>query len=160
MVLLASSRQCARVKTYIEKGKAEGARLITGGVTPVRLDPLFYVASTLFGNVDNKPTIAREEIFGPVLSVIPADSEEYAIAMANDSDLGLASAVFTTDSERAFRVARRLRCGTVGHDGYKSDFTIAFGGFKQSGIGREDGARGVRAYLELKTVLLDGPIDL
>jgi aldehyde dehydrogenase (NAD+) len=157
---LASSRQCIRVKTYIEQGKAQGARLITGGSTPVGLDPSFYIAPTLFGDVDNKTTIAREEIFGPVLSVIPADSEEHAIAMANDNELGLASAVFTSDSEHAFRVARRLRSGTVGHNGYKSDFTIAFGGFKQSGIGREGGVPGLRAYLELKTVLLDGPIDL
>ena len=157
---LASSRQCTRVKTYIEKGKADGARLITGGATPVGLNPSFYVEPTLFGDVDNKTTIAREEIFGPVLSVIPADSEEQAIAMANDNELGLASAVFTNDSERAFRVARRLRSGTVGHNGYKSDFTIAFGGFKQSGIGREGGVPGLRAYLELKTVLLDGPIDI
>ena len=157
---LASSRQCARVKSYIEKGKAEGARLITGGATPAGLDPSFYVAPTLFGDVDNRTTIAREEIFGPVLSVIPAQSEEHAIAMANDSDMGLASAVFTHESERAFRVARRLRSGTVGHNGYKSDFTVAFGGFKQSGIGREGGVPGLRAYLELKTVLLENSIDL
>jgi aldehyde dehydrogenase (NAD+) len=157
---LASSRQCKRVNNYIEKGKAEGARLITGGRAPAGLDPAFYVEPTLFGNVSNRATIAREEIFGPVLSVIPADSEEHAVAMANDNDMGLASAVFTGDSERAFRIARRLRSGTVGHNGYKSDFTIAFGGFKQSGIGREGGVPGLRAYLELKTVLLDGPIHL
>jgi betaine-aldehyde dehydrogenase len=157
---LASARQCTRVNNYIEKGKAEGARLITGGAAPAGLDPAFYVAPTLFGDVNNKATIAREEIFGPVLSVIPADSEEHAIAMANDNELGLAAAVFTNDNERAFRVARRLRSGTVGHNGYKSDFTIAFGGFKQSGVGREGGVPGLRAYLELKTVLLEGPIEL
>jgi aldehyde dehydrogenase (NAD+) len=157
---LASARQCTRVQGFIEKGKAEGARLITGGSAPAGLDPTYYLAPTLFGDVDNRATIAREEIFGPVLSVIPVDSEEQAIAFANDSDYGLASAVFTNDSERAFRVARRLRCETVGHNGYKSDFTVAFGGFKQSGVGREGGIPGLRAYLEPKTVLLDGPVEL
>lgn len=151
---LASSRQCARVNDFIAKGKAEGARLISGGSAPAGLDPAFYVAPTLFGDVDNRATIAREEIFGPVLSVIPADSEAHAIAIANDSDFGLAAAVFTNDSERAFRVARQVRSGTVAHNGYNTDFTIAFGGFKQSGVGREGGVPGLRAFLEAKTVLL------
>ncbi len=154
---LASAIQCERVSGYIAKGSAEGARLITGGKAPAGLDPRFYVAPTLFGDVDNRSTIAREEIFGPVLSVIPVDSEDEAIAVANDSDFGLASAVFTNDNQRAMNVARQLRCGTVGQNGYKSDFTIAFGGFKQSGVGREGGTPGLRAYLETKTILLDGP---
>lgn len=155
---LASAAQCSRVGTYIEKGRADGARLVTGGSAPTGLDPRFYVAPTLFGDVDNRTVIAQEEIFGPVLSVIPVDSEEEAIAVANDSPFGLAAAVFTNDNDRAFALARELRCGTVGHNGYKSDFSIAFGGFKQSGIGREGGAPGLRAYLEAKTVLLDGPV--
>ena len=154
---LASARQCARVGEMIARGKADGARLVTGGGTPLGLDPRFYVAPTLFGDVDNRMVIAREEIFGPVLSVIPVDSEAEAIAVANDSDFGLAAAVFTGDADRAFGVARQLRCGTVGHNGYKSDFSIAFGGFKQSGVGREGGVPGLRAYLEAKTILLDGP---
>jgi aldehyde dehydrogenase (NAD+) len=157
---LASMRQCARVRGYIEKGVAEGARLVAGGSAPDGLDPAFYVAPTLFGDVDNHATIAREEIFGPVLSVIPADSEEHAIAIANDSDFGLNAAVFTNDPDRAFHAARKIRSGTVGHNGFKTDFTIAFGGWKQSGIGREGGVPGLRAFLELKTVLLDGPIEL
>lgn len=155
---LASAVQCERVGGYIAKGKAEGARLVTGGSAPAGLDPRFYVAPTLFGDVDNRSTIAREEIFGPVLSVIPVDSEEEAVAVANDSDFGLASAVFTNDNDRAFRMARQLRCGTVAQNGYNSDFSIAFGGFKQSGIGREGGVPGLRAYLEAKTVLLSGPL--
>jgi aldehyde dehydrogenase (NAD+) len=157
---LASAAQCARVGSYIEKGSAQGARLVTGGKAPAGLDPRFYMAPTLFGDVNNGSTIAQEEIFGPVLAVIPVDSEEEAVAVANDSLFGLASAVFTHDNDHAFRIARQLRCGTVGQNGYKSDFSIAFGGFKQSGVGREGGVPGLRAYLESKTVLLDGPSAL
>jgi betaine-aldehyde dehydrogenase len=157
---LASQRQCERVRGYIELGKRQGAQLITGGEAPAGLDPRFYVAPTLFGNVDNRSTLAREEIFGPVLAVIPAATEEEAIAIANDSDYGLNASVFTNDSSRAFHLARRLRSGTVGHNGFKNDFTIAFGGFKQSGIGREGGRLGLQAFLEPKTVLLDSPADL
>jgi aldehyde dehydrogenase (NAD+) len=152
---LASSRQCARVMDYIAIGRREGARLITGGAVPEGLDPKYYISPTLFGSVDNRATIAREEIFGPVLSVIPADSEDHAVAMANDSNYGLNASVFTNDSHRAFDVARRLRSGSVGHNGFKNDFTISFGGFKQSGVGREGGVPGLRAYLEPKTILLE-----
>lgn len=155
---LASAAQCERVGGYIAAGKSEGARLVTGGTAPAGLDERFYLAPTLFGDVDNRSTIAREEIFGPVLTVIPVESEEAAIAAANDSDFGLAAAVFTQDDDRAFQVARRLRCGTVGQNGYKSDFSIAFGGFKMSGVGREGGVPGLRAYLEPKTVLLNGSV--
>src|SRR3546814_709316 len=100
-------------------------------------------------------TIAREEIFGPVVSVIPADSEEQALDIANDSVFGLNASVFTNDPERAYRAARRLRSGTVGHNGFKGELSIAFGGFKQSGIGREGGVEGLLPYLETKTVVLD-----
>jgi aldehyde dehydrogenase (NAD+) len=152
---LVSARQRARVEGYIATGKAEGATLATGGGRPVHLDRGFYVEPTLFGNVDNSSTIAREEIFGPVLSVIPADDEEQAVAIANDSIYGLNAAVFTNDAERARAVAGRLRAGTVGHNAYRGDFGIAFGGFKQSGIGREGGLEGLRPYLEIKTVILE-----
>jgi acyl-CoA reductase-like NAD-dependent aldehyde dehydrogenase len=145
---------------YIKKASEQGARLVTGGKAPTGLDPRFYLAPTLFGDVSNRSIIAQEEIFGPVLAVIPADNEEQAVEIANDSSYGLASALFTNDNEKAFRMARQLRCGTVGQNGYKSDFSIAFGGFKQSGIGREGGVPGLRAYLESKTVLLDGPSTL
>ena len=155
---LASSRQCARVMDYIAIGKREGARLVTGGTAPEGLDPKYYLSPTLFGNVDNRTTIAREEIFGPVLSVIAADNEDQAIAIANDSNFGLNASVFTHDSHRAFAVARRLRSGSVGHNGFKNDFTISFGGFKQSGVGREGGVPGLRAYLEPKTILLESDL--
>ena len=153
---LASARQCARVGEMIARGTSEGARLVTGGGTPSGLDPRFYLEPTLFADVDNRSAIAREEVFGPVLSIIAVDSEEEAIAVANDSDYGLAAAVFTGDPDRALSIARRLRCGTVAQNGYKSDFSIAFGGFKQSGVGREGGIPGLLAYLEPKTLLLDG----
>ena len=107
------------------------------------------------GNVDNHATIAREEIFGPVLSVIPAESEAAAIEIANDTVYGLNASVFTNDVERAYAVARQLRSGTVGHNSFRSDLTIAFGGFKQSGIGREGGTEGLMPFLETKTVILD-----
>ena len=155
---LASSRQCARVMDYIAIGKREGARLVTGGTVPEGLDPKYYVSPTLFGNVDNRATIAREEIFGPVLSVIAVDNEDQAVAIANDSHFGLNASVFTNDSHRAFAVARRLRSGSVGHNGFKNDFTISFGGFKQSGVGREGGVPGLRAYLEPKTILLESDL--
>jgi aldehyde dehydrogenase (NAD+) len=154
---LASARQCARVRDYVGRGQADGARLISGGSVPGGLDPQFYIAPTLFADVDNRHAIAQEEIFGPVLSIIAADSDDHAIAIANDSNFGLNSAVFTSDNDRAFDMARKLRAGTVGHNGFKVDFSISFGGFKQSGIGREGGIPGLRAYLEPKTVLLAGP---
>jgi aldehyde dehydrogenase (NAD+) len=108
--------------------------------------------------VANESTIAQEEIFGPVLSVIAADDENDAIRIANNTVYGLNASVFTNDAERAFHVARQLRSGTVGHNSFRTDFGIAFGGFKQSGIGREGGREGLLPYLEVKTVILDEDI--
>jgi betaine-aldehyde dehydrogenase len=152
---LAMSRQRDRVEGYIEKGKAEGAKLATGGKRPKGLSKGWYIEPTVFGNVDNHSTIAREEIFGPVLSVIPADSEAAAVEIANDSIYGLNASVFTNDVERAYATARELRSGTVGHNSFRTDFNIAFGGFKQSGIGREGGVEGLHPFLETKTLILD-----
>ena len=109
----------------------------------------------MFGNVDNSSTIAQEEIFGPVLSVIPADDERDAVRLANDTIYGLNASVFTNDVDRAREVAGQLRSGTVGHNDFRTDFGIAFGGFKQSGIGREGGIEGLLPFLETKTVILE-----
>jgi aldehyde dehydrogenase (NAD+) len=152
---LAMSRQRDRVEGYIAKGKAEGARLATGGGRPKHLDRGFFIEPTVFGDVDNHSTIAREEIFGPVLSVIAADGEAQAVEIANDSIYGLNASVFTNDVERAYATARELRSGTVGHNSFRTDFNIAFGGFKQSGIGREGGTEGLHPFLETKTLILD-----
>ena len=150
-----SARQRERIEGYLAKGRADGARVATGGGRPAHLDRGFYIERTVFADVDNRSVIAQEEIFGPVLTVIAADGEEDAIAKANDTVYGLNASVYTEDVEHAYAVARRLRSGTVGHNGPRTDVTIAFGGVKQSGIGREGGAEGLRAFLESKTVLLD-----
>jgi aldehyde dehydrogenase (NAD+) len=152
---LAMRRQRDRVESYIEKGKSEGAKLATGGGRPAHLNRGWFIEPTVFGNVDNSCTIAREEIFGPVLSVIPAADEADAVRIANDTIYGLNASVFTNDADRAYAVARELRSGTVGHNCWRTDFTIAFGGFKQSGIGREGGVEGLHPFLEPKTIILD-----
>ena len=152
---LAMSRQRDRVLGYIEKGVAEGATLATGGGRPAHLDKGWFVEPTVFADVDNSSTIAQEEIFGPVLSVIPAKDEQDAVAIANDTIYGLNASVFTPDVDRAREVAGQLRTGTVGHNMFRTDFGIAFGGFKQSGIGREGGVEGLLPFLESKTVILE-----
>jgi acyl-CoA reductase-like NAD-dependent aldehyde dehydrogenase len=152
---LATARQRERVERYIEVGKQEGARLAVGGGRPAQLNRGYFIEPTVFGNVQNRSTLAQEEIFGPVLSVIPADSEEAAIQIANDTIYGLNNSVFTNDINRAYDTARRLRSGTVGHNSVRSDFGIAFGGFKQSGIGREGGREGLMPFLETKTLLME-----
>ncbi|HEY1973663.1 MAG TPA: aldehyde dehydrogenase [Pseudonocardia sp.] len=152
---LAMARQRDRVEHFIAKGIEEGARLVTGGGRPKHLDKGYYIEPTVFAGVDNNHTIAREEIFGPVLSVIPADDEADAIRIANDTIYGLNASVFTADARRAREVGGQLRSGTVGQNNMRIDFGIAFGGFKQSGIGREGGKEGLLPYLETKTMLLD-----
>jgi len=152
---LAMERQRDRVEKYIARGQAEGARLAAGGGRPAHLNRGYYVEPTVFGNVDNGHTIAREEIFGPVLSVIPADSEQQAIDIANDTIYGLNASVFTNDPDRAYAVGKELRSGTVGINGFKVDMSIGFGGFKQSGIGREGGIQGLYPYIEPKTLIFE-----
>jgi acyl-CoA reductase-like NAD-dependent aldehyde dehydrogenase len=153
---LATARQRDQVMAKIAKGIAEGATLVTGGGRPEHLERGYFIEPTVFGNVENSSTIGREEVFGPVLSVIPVDNEEQAIAVANDSIYGLNASVFTEDVDRARWVAGRLRSGTVGHNNVRSDFGMAFGGFKQSGVGREGGIEGLLGYLETKAVILEG----
>jgi aldehyde dehydrogenase (NAD+) len=152
---LAMQRQRDRVEMYIGKGQAEGARLVAGGRRPRGLNRGYFIEPTLFADVDNDMMIAREEIFGPVLSVIAYDDVDHAVEIANDSWAGLNANIFTNDADRAYGVARRLLSGTVGHNGFRVDTNIAFGGFKQSGLGREGGREGLMPYLESKTILLD-----
>jgi aldehyde dehydrogenase (NAD+) len=152
---LAMKRQLDRVEGFIESGVSDGAKLAFGGQRPSHLNRGYFIEPTLFANVDNQSKIAREEIFGPVLSVISADDEEQAIDIANDTIYGLNASVFTNDVDRAFAAARRIRSGTVGHNEWRPEFNLAFGGFKQSGIGREGGEEGFRHYLETKVVVVD-----
>jgi betaine-aldehyde dehydrogenase len=154
---LAMERQLERVQGYIAKGQAEGAKLVVGGGRPAGLNRGHYIEPTLFANVDNRMVIAQEEIFGPVISLIPADSDEDAVRIANDTVYGLNGAVFTHDRKRAYEVARQVRTGNIAQNGLRIDMSVAFGGFKQSGVGREGGKDGLMPYLEAKTVFLDDP---
>jgi len=148
-------RQRDRVEMYIEEGK-KTADLVTGGQRPAHMNKGYYVEPTLFTNVDNTSRIAQEEIFGPVLCLIPAEDEEDAIRIANESNFGLNGSVFTNDPQAAYDIARRVRTGVVGQNGMRMEWTAPFGGFKQSGIGREGGDEGIHGYIETKTILLDG----
>jgi acyl-CoA reductase-like NAD-dependent aldehyde dehydrogenase len=151
---LAIERQRARVEEYIAVGRAEGARLVCGGGRPAHLPRGWYVEPTLFDNVQSRMRIAQEEIFGPVLALMPCDDEAEAVRIANDSPFGLYGAVFTPDRERALAVMRGVRAGTLSQNRFRFDPSLPFGGFKQSGIGREGGVEGLRAYTELKSILL------
>jgi betaine-aldehyde dehydrogenase len=155
---MVARRQQERVQRYIGLGQQEGARLLTGGTgRPDGLDAGWYVRPTVFAEVDNRMRIAQEEIFGPVLSVIPYDDVDDAVRIANDSDYGLAGTVWTADQEAGLRVARRVRTGTYGVNTYTMDFAGPFGGYKSSGIGREFGSEGLAQYCELKSVYLPPP---
>jgi aldehyde dehydrogenase (NAD+) len=151
---LVSAAQRERVINYIKKGVEEGAELVTGGPEmPEGITKGYFVRPTVFANVDNKMTIAQEEIFGPVLSIIPYEDEDDAVRIANDTIYGLAGGVWSGDPERAKRVARRLRTGQVEINGGKFNPLAPFGGYKQSGNGRELGKYGLEEYLEVKAML-------
>ena len=155
---LSSKAQLERVRSYISKGLDEGAELVAGGAEPPEGAPAggYYVRPTVFGKVKNSMTIAQEEIFGPVLAIIPYKDEEDAIRIANDTPYGLAGAVWSKDDARAQRVARRIRAGQVDVNGGAFNMNAPFGGFKQSGHGREAGVYGLEEFLEYKSLQLKG----
>ncbi|WP_377273265.1 aldehyde dehydrogenase [Peterkaempfera sp. SMS 1(5)a] len=149
---LVSRRQRDRVLGYIKTGLDEGARLTTGGGPPPGLDRGWFVEPTVFADVDNSSTVAREEIFGPVLTITPYDGEDEAVRLANDSAYGLAGTVWTTDVDHGAQVARRLRTGTVGLNGYLPDLASPYGGWKDSGLGCELGPEGLQAYQQVQSI--------
>lgn len=152
---LVAERQRERVEGYIHLGQEEGAKVALGGGRPEGVDRGWFVEPTVFVDVDNRMRIAQEEIFGPVLSVIPYEGDEEAVRIANDSDYGLCGAVFTADADRGLAVARQVRTGTyMVNSNVPIDFSSPFGGFKASGIGREFGEDGLELFLEKKTVNL------
>ena len=155
-----SAKQRERVLGYIEKGVQEGARLVLGGGRPAHLPKGWYVEPTMFADVTNEMTIAREEIFGPVQLVIPFDDDADAVRIANDNVYGLSGMVFSGSEERALAVAQQIRAGTVGVNGgvfYGAD--APFGGYKASGYGRQGGLEGFDQYLETKTISGPAPAE-
>ena len=149
---MASQRHRERVEGYIAKGVGDGARLVAGGGRPRGLDAGWFVQPTVFADVDNNSTIAQEEIFGPVLSVIRYTDTDDAVRIANASDYGLGGSVWTSDPERGKAVARRVRTGTIGINGYAPDPAVPFGGIKASGIGRELGPNAIGSYQQFKSI--------
>ncbi len=149
---LISATQRQRVEGYIAKGKQEGARVVMGGGRPAGFDKGYYVEPTIFADVQSKMTIAQEEIFGPVLSILPYDTEDEAVRIANDTIYGLAGGVWSADPDRALRVARRMRTGQVDVNGGKYNPLAPFGGYKHSGIGRELGMFGLEEYFQIKSI--------
>jgi betaine-aldehyde dehydrogenase len=157
---LVSKAHQERVLGYIRKGLDDGATVATGGKAPEDLSQGFYVEPTLLTNVSNDMTVAQEEIFGPVVVLIPFEDEDDAVRIANDSAYGLAGCVFTRDSAHGFEVARRIRTGTFSVNTFAADFNSPFGGFKQSGIGREHGPDAIQEYLLSKTISVDPDSEL
>jgi aldehyde dehydrogenase (NAD+) len=151
---LSMRRQLDRVLGYVQKGLNEGAKLITGGRQPEGFNRGYFIEPTVFAEVDNKMTIAQEEIFGPVISFIPYETENDAVRIANDSVYGLSGAVFSRDEARALSLASRIRTGTTAINSYVVHPSIPFGGFKQSGIGREHGREALEGFTETKAVAL------
>jgi betaine-aldehyde dehydrogenase len=151
---LVAERQRDRVEGYLASGKEQGARVTTGGGRPADLDTGWYVDPTVFADVDNSMKIAQEEIFGPVLAVIPFDDEAHAVRIANDSTYGLSGSVWSADADRALEVAKQVRTGTMSVNGFMLEFGSPFGGYKQSGVGREMGPEGLNAYLESKSIAM------
>jgi aldehyde dehydrogenase (NAD+) len=153
---LVTSQQRDRVLRYIAAGKAEGARVVAGGGVPADRPRGWYVAPTVFADVNNSARVAREEIFGPVVTVIPYESDDEAIEIANDSEFGLAGTVFSSDEARATEIARAVQTGTIGVNQYMPDVAAPFGGVKGSGLGRQFGPEGLAAYQTVKSIYRAG----
>lgn len=156
---LVSSRQRERVEGFIAKGSSDGGRLTTGGGRPAGLDKGWFVQPTVFADVDHNHTIAQEEIFGPVLSIISYADEAEALRIANGTDYGLGGSVWTADPDRGTAFARKVQSGTVGINGYVNDPTAPFGGIKASGMGRELGPEGLAPFQQTKTIYLDAGVS-
>jgi aldehyde dehydrogenase (NAD+) len=154
---MVSARQRERVESYIAKGRTEGGRVIAGGGRPEEQERGWFVQPTVFADVKNSDTIAREEIFGPVLAVIPYEGVDEAVAIANDSEFGLGGSVWTDDAERGNEIARRVQTGSIGINHYTLDPAAPFGGVKASGLGRELGPEGLTAYLQLQSIYEAAP---
>jgi aldehyde dehydrogenase (NAD+) len=154
---LVAARQRDRVEGFLRSGQEDGAKVAVGGGRPAGLEKGWYVEPTVFVDVDNRMAIAQEEIFGPVLVVIPYEGDDQAVAIANDSRYGLCGSVWTGDNERGLEVARRVRTGTyMLNAGVPIDFSTPFGGYKESGVGREFGPEGLDIFLEKKAIALPG----
>ena len=149
-----AERQRRRVEGYIKVGRDEGATLALGGGRPADQPRGWYVEPTVFSDVSNSMRIAQDEIFGPVLVVIPFEDDEDAVRIANDSRYGLSGSVWTSDVDRAMGMARRMRTGSVTLNGYRLELGAPFGGYKESGIGQKFGPEGLASFLQYKTVNL------
>ncbi len=155
-----AERQRSRIEGYLDSGREEGATVAIGGGRPASMSKGWYVEPTVFTNVDNKMKIAQEEIFGPVLVVIPYDGDDQAVEIANDSNYGLCGSVWTGDNDRGLGLARQVRTGTyMLNSPVPIDFTTPFGGFKESGVGREFGPEGLDSFLEKKSIALPAGFD-
>jgi aldehyde dehydrogenase (NAD+) len=151
---LATVDQRDRVERYIAKGRGDGARMTCGGGRPAGMDTGWFVEPTVFADVDNHHTIAQQEIFGPVLTIIPYSDDQEAVRIANDSDYGLGGTVWISDPDRGLAVAKQIQTGTIGVNTYLPDPVAPFGGVKASGLGRELGPEGLANYQQLQSIYL------
>lgn len=151
-----SAEQLAKTKAYIALGREQGARLVAGGGRPAGLERGYFIEPTVFADVDNRSRLAQEEVFGPVLAIIPFDTEEEVIALANDVPYGLVAGLWTQDIGRAHRVAAEIDAGLVSINTYRPvHWMLPYGGYKLSGLGRENGLAALEEYTEIKTVVVE-----
>jgi aldehyde dehydrogenase (NAD+) len=151
-----SAEQLEKTRSYIALGKESGAELMTGGRRPAHLERGYFIEPTVFRGVDNRSRLAQEEVFGPVLAIMPFDGEDEAVALANDTDYGLVGGLWTADVGRAHRVAARIEAGLVSVNTFRPiHWMLPYGGFKMSGFGRENGFDAMREFTETKTIVVD-----